>query len=288
MFVEPRYEHVRLVAEESCRVQLIDEPSLPFVWHRHPEHEVILVRSGTGRRFVAESFDHYAALDLVLLGPDIPHSWASHDAFAAERQRLTVIQFAPDFLGRDFFERPELRHVAALLRRSAGGLHFPLEETDPLLGRIGELEKSRGLPRLLYLLAVLDDLAGRDGSTPLSLGGWSRPGKGGRRVEAALQVLHERFADDLRLADVASAASLTPSAFSRFFRAVVGRTFTDYLNDLRIGAAQRLLVSSDLPIAAIAARVGFNSLANFNRRFRERAGCTPRAFREIEHQSTAT
>ncbi len=105
------------------------------------------------------------------------------------------------------------------------------------------------------------------------------PSTGGRRLEDALRFLHDHIADDIRLADGARTASLSPAAFSRFFRTSVGRTYTDYLNDLRVGAAQRLLASSDLTIAGIAAAVGFRSLANFNRRFRERSGCTPREFR---------
>jgi AraC-like DNA-binding protein len=280
---EPRYEHVPLVAQALCRVQLMDELSIPFVWHYHPEHELILIRSGTGHRFVAESVAHYTPPDLVLLGPNIPHTWASHIAVDAGPHSATVVQFAPDLLGGEFFARPEVAQVAALLQRSSAGLHFPLREHDPVLGMIGELERSEGFARLLNLLTVLHNLADRADAVALTHRGWSQhPSTGGRRLEAALRLLHERFADEVRLADAARAASLTPSAFSRFFRATIGQTFTDYLNDLRIGAAQRMLVSTDLPIAAIAVRVGFSSLANFNRRFRERTGCTPREFRNRE------
>lgn len=276
---EPRYEYVPRTALESCRVQRIDVASLPFVWHYHPEYELILIRAGTGRRFVADSVDHYGPPDLALLGPNLPHSWASHSALGEGPQRATIVQFAPDFLGDDFFTRPELSRVSALLERSSVGLRFPVHDGDPVFERIARLESSRGLPRLLDLLAVLHELAGRRDAIALTRAGWAHPSSGGRRLEAALHLLHERFADDVRLADAARAASLSPSAFSRFFHAAIGRTFTDYLNDIRVAAAQRMLLSTDIPVAAVAARAGFTSLANFNRRFRERTGCTPRTFR---------
>lgn len=279
MTSEPRYEHVPRTARESCRVQRIDVPSLPFVWHYHPEYELILIRAGTGRRFVADSIDHYGPSDLALLGPGLPHSWASHSSLGQGPQRATIVQFAPDFLGADFFARPELARVSELLERSSLGLRFPIDDGDPLLERIARLEAGNGLPRLLELLAILHELADRRDAIALTRAGWAHPSSGGRRLEAALQLLHERFADDVRLADAARAASLTPSAFSRFFHAAIGRTFTDYLNDIRVAAAQRMLLATDLPIAAVAARAGFTSLANFNRRFRERTGCTPRTFR---------
>jgi AraC-like DNA-binding protein len=276
---EPRYEHVAL-AQESCRVQTIEIPSLPFVWHYHPQYELILMREGTGRRFVGDSVEHYTPPDLVLLGPDIPHSWVSDSSLGDGQQGATIVQFASDFLGAEFFARPELAAIAGLLNRSSGGLSFPLDASDPLLGWIAELGQRAGFSRLLELLAVLHDLSEREDAVALARPGWGHPSTGGKRLEAALQLMHARYTEPLRLAEVAEAASLTPSAFSRFFRASIGRTFSDYLNDLRIGAAQRLLASTDLPIAAVAARAGFTSLANFNRRFKERTGCSPRVSRQ--------
>jgi transcriptional regulator GlxA family with amidase domain len=166
-----------------------------------------------------------------------------------------------------------------MLRRSASGLRFPLEIADPVLRRIKRLGAREGLPRLLALLEVLDQLAGRDRASPLSQG-WSHARHGGQRLDAALRILHDRFSEDLRLADAASAANLSPAAFSRFFHASMGRTYTDYLTDLRVSAAQRMLVATDLPIGAVAAHAGFANLSNFNRRFRERTGCTPTVFRQ--------
>jgi AraC-like DNA-binding protein len=278
---EPRYERVPLATRESCRVQAIEVPALPLVWHYHPECELILVTTGRGRRFVGESVDRYAPPDLVLLGPNLPHTWASDSSVDAGPQRAIVVQFAPDFLGESFFDRPEVAHIAGLLRRSALGLRFPLQRTDPLIGRVKRLRTRGGLGRLLDLLEVLDELAGRADALVLSRG-WNQPRTGGKRLEHALRLLHERFTDDVRLAEVARSANLSPAAFSRFFRASTGRTFTEYLIDLRVSAAQRLLVATDLPVAVVAAHAGFRSLANFNRRFRERTGCTPSAYRDAE------
>jgi AraC-like DNA-binding protein len=276
---ELRYEPVPLTRRESCRVQTIDVPTLPLVWHYHPEYELILITGGKGHRFVGESLDRYEPPDLALLGPNLPHTWASDSSAAPGPQRAIVVQFPPDFLGPAFFDRPEVAHIAALLRRSASGLRFPLEDAAPVLRRIKSLGRRQGLPRLLTLLEVLDQLATRDGAVPLSQG-WTHPRHGGRRLEAALRILHDRFSEELRLADAARAANLSQPAFSRLFHASMGRTFSDYLTDLRVSAAQRMLVATDLPIATVAAHAGFANLSNFNRRFRERTGCTPTVFRQ--------
>ena len=78
---------------------------------------------------------------------------------------------------------------------------------------------------------------------------------------------------------------MTPAAFSRFFRMRTGKTVSDYMIDIRLGHAARLLVDSPTSVAEICYNCGFNNISNFNRIFKKKKGCSPTAFRDNYHKS---
>ena len=85
---------------------------------------------------------------------------------------------------------------------------------------------------------------------------------------------------ELKLQTLADIASMSQSAFSRFFKLHTGRTLSDYIIDIRLGYATRMLLDTNDTIADISFKCGYNNLSNFNRTFRRKKGCTPREFRE--------
>ncbi len=245
-----------------------------FAWHFHREFELTLITKGGGTRFVGDCIQDYGPGDLTLIGPELPHAYASMPGH--EEQEAIVAQFRVDFLGPSFFALPEFAEVTALLDRSARGLSFPEgAEALPDLAGLPPAERTLGLLNTLVLLARCErarPLASARHSAALD-----RTTRD--RIDAVVRLLHTGYSQPISLDMAARAAHMAPAAVSRFFRRTTGATITGYLNALRVNAACRLLVDTDRRVADIAAECGYANLSNFNRRFRNLKGMSPREYR---------
>ena len=99
--------------------------------------------------------------------------------------------------------------------------------------------------------------------------------------EKVKQYVNVHYPEPLKLDDIADLVGMSPVAFSRFFRQRTGRTLSDYIIDIRLGYAARMLVDSSKNISEICYECGFNNLSNFNRTFKARRKYTPRDFRAM-------
>lgn len=259
------------------------EPSYAFDWHYHPECELTLITTGRGQRVVGDHVDEYAPGDFVLVGSNLPHTWASRDETDEIDHRAVCVQFAPDVIGRSFASLPEARPIMNLMNTAEHGLALPLDDFADLASIVRRMPARTPTARMIDLLRVLHDIAGRvDDARPLASAGY-RPRLNDRyqkRIDRVLGHLHDRFAEPLAQTELAKIAAMNPAAFSRFFKSATGRTVTDYLNELRIGQACRLLIDTDLSMLDVCYRSGFANVSNFNRRFRERKDMTPSTFRK--------
>jgi AraC-like DNA-binding protein len=251
----------------------------PFQWHYHPEYELTLILQGAGKRMVGDNYEHFYAGDLVLLGPDLPHTWVSEDASAA-----VVIQFSEAFI-TPLLQYAECDRIRKLLGRSTLGICFAPKR--PLLDAIERLPAHKGVGRITGLLQVLQALAGSSGRSLASP--FFQPSRG-REAEARINkvclYIQRHASEEVSLSKIASLINLSESAFCKFFKRTTGKTFSDYLVDIRIGQACHLLSETDQPISAIAYRSGFDSLTYFNRVFLRKKGLRPREFRKGLSDST--
>lgn len=256
------------------------DPRFGFYWHVHPEIELTLIVRSRGRRFVGDSIEPYEDGDLVLLGPDLPHTWDS-DPRRKGPHDAVFCQFSESFLGPEFLRAPEMAPVRRLIAKAAQGLRFTGRTQKAVARRMDGMERLQGLSRLAALLEVLHQLAGSREARPLSSREFSPTLRRGDadRIDRVCRFLNERCTDRITLAEAAAAAHLSVPAFSRFFRRRTGRTLVAYLNELRTGLACRELIESDRSVSDIAFDSGFNNLSNFNRRFLEIKGMSPREFR---------
>lgn len=284
------YERVDLHQTASWRHALSDAPSFGFGWHFHRIFELTLITAGTGQRFVGDSIQSYQPGDLALLAPNLPHAYAS-DRISRDN-RGVIIQFGRDFLGHTFFDRPEFAGVGGLLDRAETGLQFPPEIVEQVEDALRQMSGQRPTDRTIALLDVLARLS-ESNAIPLASAGYQPllDRSTHATVDEVCRYLGASYTRPVTLAEVAHVAHLSPTAFSRFFRRAMGRTMTAYLIELRIAAACRLLIDTDMPITEVAVQAGFNNLANFNRRFRDLKGITPRqhraAFRTSEKEQLA-
>ena len=269
-----QFEHVPLPQGVSLVVRDFTTSSFPFVWHYHPEVELTLILQGSGLRFVGESIERFSVGDVVLLGSNVPHSWAS-DA-RVKSCRSIVIQFDPARWGKDFNALPEMRRVGTLLHEAARGLalrgavckqvralmcqcptHGPASQMALLIQALDSISKARSVRALTRATVV--------GASP--------------RVSAVLKRLNSDITQRHTQESLAPLAGVSVKAFSRFFKTHVGKTFVAYVNEWRVGLACRELVETDSDILSIAIRSGFENLSHFNRQFKRIVGATPRAYR---------
>jgi AraC-like DNA-binding protein len=279
-----RFEKVREAFGSFTAYERV-ERAFPFDWHYHPEFELTFISDSEGQRVVADSFCEYGPGDLVLLGPNLPHSYRSLPLSSGDSRehRAIVIQFRQDSFGEQFFELPEMRSVVSMLEQSRMGLAFGATQAGKKVAdRLHEIPSLPAARRVSTFLSVLVELADESEARVISTAAL-RPLcriADRRRIDEICTYLHQRFDGEVDFVELAKTVHMSQACLCRFFRRATGRTMTTYINQLRIGMAAQLLVNSDLSVLEIAFRVGFGNYSNFSRHFRRMKGVTPLSLRQ--------
>ena len=261
---------------ESFLAYSFKVPAFEFKWHYHPEYELTLITKGSGKRLVGDSYESFDVGDLVLLGPDLPHTWSSQ-SINKQYVSAIVVQFSEEFIN-SFSSLKEFSKILKLLAASSHGLFFPHALT--IYRSLEELPELSGVEKVAALLTILQKLTGQK-CMKLSSEYFSavKGEETENRINKVCQYIQKNASKNITLDQAAGLIHLSRSAFSKFFKRATGKTFSDYVNDIRIGNACYLLTESDKAINEIAYESGFESLTYFNRVFLRKKGITPRQFR---------
>lgn len=279
------WESLTDVTEMTSRYLDVDTERFSGPLHTHEAMELTWIQSGRGMRFLGGSVEPFTEGDLVLIAPTVAHTWLS-DERSGSRSRARVLQIRA---ATGLTALPEWQQdIALLFHRPEAGWVI----TGSLRARIGDVMTQLGElsspARLGACLALLSDIAqaveaGMATVRPIGLK--SALPEGGdpaqqRRLLTLLGWIQRHRHGPIRISEAARRLHVTPAAFSRAFKRLVGKPFSVYLNDLRIADACLTLTQSDRPIAEVALRSGFGTLSNFNSQFRSRLGMTPRDYRD--------
>lgn len=273
----------------SFRFYVHEEPH-PFAgWHFHPEYEVHLILRTSGRYVVGDAVGAYDPGQLVLVGPDLPHHWiADRGERATVPDAHAVLHFGDAWLRGCQSALPELCALDPLLRRAAHGVEFlGATARAGAAAMLAVRDAEPGLERAVRVLDLLRVLAaGPTAEQRAVVGQWHAgiDGAGSELIGRAVDYILDNLATGVHLHEAARRAAMSDSAFSRYFKAGSGQTFTDMVRRLRLTQACRLLETTDQPVATIAVAVGYANLSNFNRQFRRAYGLTPREHRRA-HRS---
>ena len=258
--------------------------------HQHRIFELNFVENAAGcRRVVGDSSEVISDLDLVLItSPDLEHTWEQHECQSDDIHEVTI-QFAIDFESPTSpFRTNPFRSIYNMLVRAKRGLAFQPMAIMTVYHRIVRLSTlEEGFLSVLELLSILYELSKFDDARELSSSAFAKVSveSESRRVLKVKTYIDDHFRDDLRLEQLANLVSMSPSAFSRYFKLRTGKNLSEYIVDVRLGHAARRLVDTSDPVSEICWTTGFNTLSNFNRLFRKRKGCSPTEFRE-KYQKT--
>lgn len=277
------YHQVTKTAEESFRVLEFRGTNHPCSWHFHPEYQLGLFIKGAGHRIVGDDVSPLEEGEVSLLGPNLPHVWQFEDAAAAHAPEVhaIIVYFREDSLGADFFQQSEAAEIRRLLSGAATGLLVRGAALPRVTALMREMPELAGFQRVLHLLQILHLLAdGRQTAPICSVGFMPRmPEQEGERLRRVCEIIQERIAEPLHRDEIATAANFSPAAFSRFFKAHTGKTFQEFVAELRLGRACRLLAEAELNISEVAQACGFSAVSSFNRAFRRAKRVNPTQFR---------
>jgi len=253
-----------------------------FPLHMHEEMELNMIINAAGtKRIVGDHIEEIGEFELVLVGPNLPHGWFNHNCNSDSINEVTI-QFNADILADNFLRKTQLTYMRKMFEASRRGLLFSQQTIKELYPRILSLNKKNGFDSVLELFSILNDLSVSRNARVLSDTTFSKEhyAPDSRRLDRVFNYMNSNFEKDISLADVAKIANMTEASFSRFIKLHTGQTFTDKLNDIRLGNVVRMLIDTSHSIAEIAYKCGYNNLANFNKIFKARKGLTPKEFKK--------
>ena len=281
--MQPDLELVHIRKGEAFAAWQHGYPFRTVRWNYHPEYEIHLVVSTSGKCYIGDHVGHFAPGQLVMTGPYLPQNWISdiHEG-EVEQRRSQVIQFPEPFIDGSMQAIPELRAFEPLLNRSKRGLLFDTATGLSLEPIISELIEASGVKRIGLFCEIVDRLIRAPepqilASLNFQLGMGNADDTG---VNRAIRYLREHLTSPITEAGLAKLTGQSPSSFSRSFKRHTGMTLVRYKNHLRIDlACHMLLADPEIRVADICFDVGFANLSNFNRHFQKIKGMSPSEFR---------
>lgn len=273
--------------DHSFNIREAKVPHMYNLWHYHQEIEINLVLKGTGTRFVGDSIENFVNEDLVLLGSNLPHVWKNDPKFFTGNPALYAhvinLQFQEGFIGNEFLSLPEFNLIDKLIKKSGRGIRFYGNTYKTVADKMLKMINMTGFERLMELLFILDILAKSSECHFLSSEGFMKLNNQFQvdKINKVYNYTLSSFTNQITIEDVALVANMNPSAFCRFFRKVMHKTFIHFLTEVRIGYACKLLVDKEnYTVASICYESGFKNLSNFNLQFRRFTGKTPKEYKK--------
>lgn len=270
-------------AQTSWQFLLRELDEIPFEWHFHPEYELTFSINSVGKRYIGDNIEEYADNDLTLIGPNLPHTWHSqHKLDNNNPISVIVLWFSHAWIDNVVTLFPELNLLKEKLNQAHQGIQFSDNIARQLRPRFIDMIQADDARKLTLLLEVLVCLQKEPHKKLASSKFHTQHTNANQqhRLSQVLRWLHDHFADDIQLADAAKVSAMSTSHFVRFFKANMQQSFNQYLNEVRIGHACSLLISSGLPVALIAEKSGFLNQSNFNRQFKNFKHLSPLKFRQ--------
>lgn len=263
------------------------DPFFDTQWHAHPEYQLVAILKGNGTRYIGDSIKPFKGGDTVLTGPGLPHVWRSDNAYFEPANNLSihgiVIYFSRDFLGEGSMDKEELEDIAKLLQRAARGLEIGGVTNKMITKMMKDLINLRTAKSVIKLLEILEVLAESSELTPITQVdyNYNHPENEKDKMGEVLDYILKNYKEKITLEEVASLANMSESAFSRYFKSRVNKSFIEFVGDVRISNARKLLEELNLNVSQVCYESGFPTLSNFNKQFRVRIGMTPLAYKKL-------
>ena len=267
-------------------------------WHFHKDYELVLIDKTEGTRFIGDHVSHFKDGDLALIGPNIPHLYRNNEDYYINKglvAKSIFIHFTDDFLGKPFFDLPEMKLVRRLLDRAALGLDVLGKANKYVKQKLTEMKEEIPAKRLLSLLDILIFLSNsNDLKYILSRGFTASNSNDTDKINIVFQFIMVNYTNDIYIEEIASMLNMSVASFSRYFKHHTRKTFSQYVTQIRIAHACRLLMEDNYNISEICYLSGFDNLSNYHRHFKKLLGVIPKEYKnrfisntnsQLTHQS---
>ena len=283
--MKPQLENLLNNSMHSFRVKRTTLSYFDSPWHYHPDYELFYIIKSKGKRFVGDNIENFYQGDMVFMGPDLPHVWKNDEEYYKNPKRnaeAIVMQFKEDAFGEGFFNLPEMQSVRAFFKLSKRGLKISGDTHKKIARELKIITKLSGVERFTSLLNILNILANSSDLTPLTTESFEKIyyDTGSDKINQVFEYVTNEFRNDIQLIDVAKVANISKTAFCRYFKTRAVKTFFEYLTDVRINYAGKLLIEDQMSISEISYECGFNSPSYFNKQFKKLKTLTPKEYRD--------
>jgi len=270
---------------ERLHIVCNEKACLDSSWHYHPQYELLYISESSGIRFVGDSVSHFSPGDFVLVGSNLPHLWRNdasyYEAGSDRNVKTVVIKFLKDFIGEGTFKLPEFSSINHMLEESKYGLYFDKRVSKKFHPELMEIVALSPAEQSIKLLGILHRLSLIENKKVLSSTDMRQyASESSKRLDAVLKYISDNYASSIHLQDVADIACMTTNSFCRFFKKMTNKSFTQFLNEVRVRNASRLLLEDSNSISQVCYMVGYNSITNFYKQFKQIMGCTPNLYRQ--------
>jgi len=272
------------VCSFSVRQDMV--PNINNRWHYHPEIELIHFHKGSGTQFIGDDIKKFNSGDIVLLGANLPHYWMFDDEYLLNNHSghlySTVIHFQENFLGERFLHIPECKPIRQLLEEAKHGILIPNKHSLLLGALIDRIHDARGISRVTQLIECLSAIAGHPNRVILSSLGFKyhEHHQESQRLNLIYNYTLKNFRRKIELKQIALVSGLIPSSFCRYFRAKTGKTYNQFLIEIRVGYACKLLLDNTQSIKQVCFECGFNNFSCFHKCFKHITGYTPQIYKD--------
>jgi AraC-like DNA-binding protein len=272
-FKIPKPEKEALVYQEDHERVFYDQ------LHQHEEIQISLLVKGKGSLIVADTINEYRENDILVIGGNVPHVFRS-DVEATKESIMYTLFFTKTSFGKDFFSLTDMVGIQGFFKEADYGMKV-LSNQKKIIKLFMKLKGQNRIERIASLLKIVN-LIIRAQKSPLSSFVYRKKytDDDGKRMSAVFKHAMEHFHEPVALEEVAERANMSKNAFCRYFKKRTNKTFFQFLIEIRIENACKLLYNNrDLSISSISELCGFQNIANFNRKFKELKGVSPSQYR---------
>ncbi len=283
--MQPVLERLPIGAEESFVVKFFDYAYYPTPLHFHSEYELVLVTESTGKRFIGDNISEFKPGDLALIGAKLPHLYRNDEIYYqvgnSHRAKSIVVHFLERSFGEGFLSIPETDSIKRLLLKSTRGMNIIGKTNTRIAKKMHALCELKGFSRWLLLVDILHELSlTRDFHYISNEHVEGQNESETKRINVIFDFVLNNYHREIQIAEAAGLVNLAVNSFSRFFSKRTRKTFTNFVNEVRLGQASKLLIANSMNVSEICFSCGFNNLSNFNRQFKKVYGISPLQYRK--------